>query len=151
MRKGTESHHTATHILHAALNEILGDHVKQAGSLVTADKLRFDFSHYSAVDNNELIKIEELVNERVRLDDRVTTETDVPYDEAIKMGATAIFEEKYGDRVRVVSIGDYSKELCGGTHLDTAGEGALIKIINEEASSAGVRRIEASSFTIFPA
>ncbi len=145
LRKGTESHHTATHILHAALNEILGDHVKQAGSLVTADKLRFDFSHYSAVDNNELIKIEELVNERVRLDDRVTTETDVPYDEAIKMGATAIFEEKYGDRVRVVSIGDYSKELCGGTHLDTAGEGALIKIINEEASSAGVRRIEAVS------
>ena len=145
LRKGTESHHTATHILHAALNEILGDHVKQAGSLVTADKLRFDFSHYSAVDNNELIKIEELVNERVRLDDRVTTATDVPYDEAIKMGATAIFEEKYGDRVRVVSIGDYSKELCGGTHLDTAGEGALIKIINEEASSAGVRRIEAVS------
>ena len=145
LRKGTESHHTATHVLHAALSEILGDHVKQAGSLVTSDKLRFDFSHYSAVDAKELNKIEELVNERVRLDDKVITETDVAYDDAIKMGATAIFEEKYGDRVRVVSIGDYSKELCGGTHLHTAGEGALIKIINEEASSAGVRRIEAVS------
>jgi len=145
LRKGTESHHTATHILHAALNEILGDHVKQAGSLVTADKLRFDFSHYSAIDAAELSKIEELVNERVRLDDKVTTEIDVPYDDAIGMGATAIFEEKYGDKVRVVSIGDYSKELCGGTHLQSAGEGSLIKIMNEEASSAGVRRIEAVS------
>ena len=144
-RKGTESHHTATHILHAALNEILGDHVKQAGSLVTEDKLRFDFSHYSAIDSKDLSRIEELVNERVRMDDKVITQTDVPYDEAIKMGATAIFEEKYGDTVRVVSIGDYSKELCGGTHLHSAGEGALIKIVNEEASSAGVRRIEAVS------
>ena len=145
LRKGTESHHTATHILHAALNEILGDHVKQAGSLVTEDKLRFDFSHYSAIDSKDLSRIEELVNERVRMDDKVITQTDVPYDEAIKMGATAIFEEKYGDTVRVVSIGDYSKELCGGTHLHSAGEGALIKIVNEEASSAGVRRIEAVS------
>ena len=145
LRRGTESHHTATHILHAALNEILGDHVKQAGSLVTEDKLRFDFSHFSAIDKNELNKIEELVNERVRLDDKVTTEVDVPYDDAIGMGATAIFEEKYGDKVRVVSIGDYSKELCGGTHLHSAGEGSLIKIVNEEASSAGVRRIEAVS------
>jgi len=145
LRKGTESHHTATHILHSALNEILGDHVKQAGSLVTTDKLRFDFSHYSAIDKNELHKIEELINERVRIDDSVTTEVDVPYDDAIGMGATAIFEEKYGDKVRVVSIGDYSKELCGGTHLHSAGEGSLIKIVNEEASSAGVRRIEAVS------
>jgi len=144
-RKGTESHHTATHILHAVLSEILGEHVKQAGSLVTSDKLRFDFSHYSSVESKELNKIEELVNERVRLDNKVETETDVPYDEAVKMGATAIFEEKYGDKVRVVSIGDYSKELCGGTHLDSSGETGLIKIINEEASSAGVRRIEAVS------
>jgi len=144
-RAGAESHHTSTHILHAVLKEILGDHINQAGSLVTPDRLRFDFSHYSAIDEKNLKKIAELMNERVRMDDTVEIQTDVPYDEAIEGGATAIFEEKYGDKVRVVSIGDYSKELCGGTHLHSAGEAGLIKVVNETASSSGVRRIEAVS------
>ncbi|MGI9533308.1 MAG: DHHA1 domain-containing protein, partial [Thermodesulfobacteriota bacterium] len=142
-RAGAESHHTSTHVLHAVLKEILGDHVNQAGSLVTPERLRFDFSHYSAIEDKDLKKIEDLMNERVRMDDTVKIQKDVPYDEAIGGGATAIFEEKYGDKVRVVSIGDYSKELCGGTHLHSAGEAGLIKIINETASAAGVRRIEA--------
>ena len=144
-RHGVQTHHTATHILHAVLKEILGDHVSQAGSLVTPDKLRFDFSHFSSIDDKDLDKIEFLMNERIRQDDKVLIKTDVPYNEAIESGATAIFEEKYGDKVRVVTIGDYSKELCGGTHLDSSGEAGLIKITNETASSSGVRRIEAVS------
>lgn len=142
-RSEVSAHHTSTHILHAALKEVLGDHVSQAGSLVAPERLRFDFSHYAGIESRDLKKIEELINERVRMDDAVKVRSDVPYDEAIGDGATAIFEEKYGDRVRVVSIGDYSKELCGGTHLRSAGEGGSIKVISEGASSAGVRRIEA--------
>ncbi len=142
-RSGVSAHHTSTHILHATLKEILGDHVNQAGSLVTPDRLRFDFSHYSGIESKDLRKIEELMNERVRTDDAVEVRSNIPYDEAIKDGATAIFEEKYGDKVRIVSIGDYSKELCGGTHLCSSGESGFIKVISEAASSAGVRRIEA--------
>lgn len=142
-RKGAMVHHTCTHILHASLREILGDHISQAGSLVAPDRLRFDFTHHTQLRGEELREIEDLVNKRIRQDDAVKTLEDIPYDEAISTGATAIFEEKYGDRVRVVSIGDYSSELCGGTHLGSSGEAGLLKIVSEAASSAGVRRIEA--------
>jgi len=142
-RKGARVHHTCTHILHATLKEILGDHITQAGSLVAPDKLRFDFTHYEQISPGNLEKIEGIINERIRRDDRVITMADIPYDEAIKSGATAIFEEKYGDKVRVVSIGEYSSELCGGTHLDSSGQAGMLKITSESASSSGVRRIEA--------
>jgi len=142
-RQGVRAHHTSTHILHAVLREVLGDHVHQAGSLVDSARLRFDFSHFASIDEGTVSVIEELINERLRGDDEVVTVTDVPYDEAIKGGAMAIFEEKYGDRVRVVNIGDYSKELCGGIHLSRTGELGLVKIVHETSSSAGVRRIEA--------
>ena len=144
-RQGVMVHHTSTHVLHAVLKEVLGTHVNQAGSFVGPDRLRFDFSHYSAIEKKELDSIEQIINERIRRDDAVVTKEDVSYDEAIKDGATAIFEEKYGDRVRVVMIGDYSKELCGGTHARASGEIGMMKIVSESASSAGVRRIEAVS------
>ncbi len=142
-RYGVQTHHSTTHILHAVLREVLGTHVGQAGSLVAPGRLRFDFTHHSSIDAKDIRKMEDIINERIRWDDNVVIETDVPYDEAIKKGAMAFFEEKYGDKVRVVSIGDYSTELCGGTHLDSSGEAGLLKIISEGASSAGVRRIEA--------
>ena len=144
-RRGVAAHHTSTHVLHAVLKEVLGNHVNQAGSFVGPDRLRFDFSHYSSIERKELDSIEQIVNERIRRDDAVVTKEDVSYDEAIKDGATAIFEEKYGDRVRVVMIGEYSKELCGGTHVRASGEIGMVKIVSESASSAGVRRIEAVS------
>lgn len=144
-RQGVMAHHTSTHVLHAVLKEVLGNHVNQAGSFVGPDRLRFDFSHYSSIEKQQLDSIEQIVNERIRSDDKVVTKEDVSYDEAIKDGATAIFEEKYGDRVRVVMIGDYSKELCGGTHVRASGEIGMVKIVSESASSAGVRRIEAVS------
>ncbi len=143
LRHGVESHHSSTHILHAVLREVLGTHVGQAGSLVAPSRLRFDFTHHSSIDSKDLRKLEEIINERIRWDDNVIIETDVSYDDAIKRGAMAFFEEKYGDKVRVVSIGDYSVELCGGTHLDSSGEAGLFKIVSEGASSAGVRRIDA--------
>ena len=142
-RYGIETHHSTTHILHAVLREVLGTHVGQAGSLVAPGRLRFDFTHHSSIDDKDLRKVEDIINERIRWDDEVVIETDVPYDDAIKKGSMAFFEEKYGDYVRVVSIGDYSVELCGGTHLGTSGEAGLFKIVSEGASSAGVRRIEA--------
>ncbi|MCY4263190.1 MAG: alanine--tRNA ligase [Candidatus Dadabacteria bacterium] len=144
-RQGVIAHHTSTHVLHAVLKEVLGTHVNQAGSFVGPDRLRFDFSHYSSIERHKLDSIEQIVNERIRRDDKVVTKENVSYDEAIKDGATAIFEEKYGDTVRVVTIGDYSKELCGGTHVRTSGEIGMVKIVSESASSAGVRRIEAVS------
>ena len=145
LRHGAETHHSATHILHAVLREVLGKHVGQAGSLVAPGRLRFDFTHHSSIDDKELRKIEDIINERIRWDDKVVTDPDVPYDEAIKKGAMAFFQEKYGDKVRVVSIGDYSRELCGGTHLESSGEAGMLKIVSETASAAGVRRIEALS------
>lgn len=141
-RRSTENNHTATHILQAVLREYLGKHVKQAGSLVTPERLRFDFTHFEAIKNEDLIMIEERVNDRIRenapLDIRV-----LPLKEARDMGATALFGEKYGDRVRVVGISDYSMELCGGTHTRSTGEIGIFKFAGEGAVAAGVRRIEA--------
>ncbi|WP_462137445.1 alanine--tRNA ligase [Candidatus Mycalebacterium sp.] len=143
LRLGACAHHTATHILHSVLRATLGTHVSQAGSLVVPDRLRFDFTHHSRISADELDEIESAVNRRIGCADEVVTQTDIPYDEALKSGAMAIFEEKYGDKVRVVSIGDYSVELCGGTHLENSAAAGMFKIISQSASSAGVRRIEA--------
>ncbi|MGW8300790.1 MAG: alanine--tRNA ligase, partial [Desulfobacterales bacterium] len=141
-RKATALNHTATHILHAVLREVLGEHVKQAGSLVAPDRLRFDFTHFSQVDPETLAEIETRVNRRIR--DNVPAETEeMEADAAFESGATALFEEKYGDRVRVVSLSDFSKELCGGTHTGKTGNIGLFKIVNESSIASGVRRIEA--------
>lgn len=141
-RLKTRINHSITHVLHATLREVLGDHVKQAGSLVCADYLRFDFSHYRAVSRGELREIEALINRRIIKNDPVETH-EQSLDEAIKGGAIAFFEEKYGDRVRVLSIGGFSKELCGGTHAERLGEAGLFKITSESSVAAGVRRIVA--------
>ena len=134
--------HTATHILHAVLRQILGDHVKQAGSLVAQERLRFDFTHFTAVDDKTLQEIEVLVNSRIQQNASVQVE-EMDAEEAFKTGATALFEEKYGERVRLVEMDDFSKELCGGTHTKRAGDIGLFKIVSEGSVAAGVRRIEA--------
>lgn len=143
-RQAIACNHTATHILQAVLRECLGTHVKQAGSLVTPQRLRFDFTHFEAVTEEQLRDIETKVNECIRRNAAVTTEQ-MTQDEAIQRGATALFGEKYADQVRVVSLGDFSMELCGGTHVGSAGEIGLFKIVSESAVAAGVRRIEAVS------
>ena len=141
-RHSIARNHTATHILHAALKAVLGDHVAQAGSSVTADGLRFDFTHFEAISPEDLRKIEELSNRVIAEFDSVTTEV-LGIEDAKKSGATALFGEKYGDTVRVVSVGDFSKELCGGTHLENAGQIGALKITGESGIAAGTRRIEA--------
>ncbi|MGD9368636.1 MAG: alanine--tRNA ligase [Desulfobacteraceae bacterium] len=141
-RRATALNHTATHILHGALRQVLGDHVKQAGSLVSPDRLRFDFTHFSQVEPDQLIEIEAIVNRRIRANVDVQTE-EMDAEQALASGATALFEEKYGDRVRVVSLSDFSKELCGGTHTRRTGDIGVFKIVAETGVAAGVRRIEA--------
>ncbi len=144
VRKATMRNHTGTHLLHAGLREVLGKHVKQAGSLVAPGHLRFDFSHFAAVEDEELQDIEDLINKELLRNQKVDTIVDVPIDVAVnEYHAMALFGEKYGDKVRVVKIGDFSTELCGGTHTAATGEIGLIKILKEGSVSSGVRRVEA--------
>ena len=144
IRQATMRHHTATHLLHAGLREVLGKHVKQAGSLVSPGRLRFDFSHFTAVEDEELQDIENIINKEVLANQKVEIIEDVPIDVAVnEYHAMALFGEKYGDKVRVIKMGDFSTELCGGTHTRATGEIGLIKILDEGSVSAGVRRVEA--------
>jgi alanyl-tRNA synthetase len=147
-RSATIRNHTGTHLLHAALREVLGKHVKQAGSLNDATRLRFDFSHFAGVADEELQEVEDIVNRQVMGNTKVKTLVDVPIDVAVnELGAMALFGEKYGERVRVVKIGDFSTELCGGIHTGATGEIGVIKIVGEGSVSSGVRRVEAVSGT----
>ncbi len=141
-RAATAKNHTATHMLQATLKEVLGPHVKQAGSLVAPERLRFDFVNPHALTSGEIERIEKTMNERIWADARVEKKV-MPLEEALKSGATALFDEKYGDRVRVISIAEYSMELCGGTHLDRTGEIGVFKIVRESSVAAGIRRLEA--------
>ena len=144
IRQSTMRNHTATHLLHAGLREVLGKHVKQAGSLVAPNHLRFDFSHFTGVEDEELQDVEDLINKEVLRNEKVEVIENVPIDVAInEYKAMALFGEKYGDKVRVIKIGDFSTELCGGTHTEATGEIGLIKVLKESSVSSGVRRIEA--------
>jgi alanyl-tRNA synthetase len=141
-RRAIAAHHSATHMLHAALRELLGDHVKQAGSMVGPDRLRFDFTHFSPLTYEQVERIELLMNEQIWRNTPVTTRI-LNRDDALKEGAMALFGEKYEESVRVVSIADFSKELCGGTHVEASGEIGICKVLSESGIASGVRRIEA--------
>ncbi len=143
-RNATRRNHTATHLLHAALREVLGTHVKQAGSLVEPNRLRFDFSHFAGIADEEMQDIEDIINKQSLGNTKVETLEDVPIDVAVnEYNAMALFGEKYGERVRVVKIGDFSTELCGGTHTGATGEIGVVKLLGEGSVSSGVRRVEA--------
>ncbi len=141
-RRAVAGNHTATHLLHAALRQTLGDHVKQSGSLVSAERLRFDFTHFSALGREEVRRIEGQVNGKIRENLRVETRV-MSLEEGLREGAMAIFEEKYGERVRMVVVGEFSKELCGGVHVQATGEIGLFRIVSESSIAAGMRRVEA--------
>ncbi|MBN2254297.1 MAG: alanine--tRNA ligase [Deltaproteobacteria bacterium] len=141
-RRATEAHHSGTHVLQAALKQVLGDHIKQSGSLVNPERLRFDFTHFSKIEDDEMERVEQIANNYIKQNLPVTT-TILPKEEAMKTGATAVFDEKYGDDVRLVAMGDFSKELCGGTHVLRTGDIGALKVVSESSVAAGVRRIEA--------
>ena len=141
-RQAIRLNHTATHLVQAVLREVLGDHVRQAGSLVAPDRLRFDFTHFAPVGKEDLARMEAAVNQKIRENLKVETKI-MPVEEALRLGAMALFGEKYGEKVRVVMVSDFSLELCGGTHTDQTGDIGLFKIVSESGVAAGVRRIEA--------
>jgi alanyl-tRNA synthetase len=141
-RKGVSRNHTATHLLHYALRKVLGDHAKQSGSLVEQDRLRFDFTHFEGMNDVEITKVEDIVNEKIMACIDIDTE-EKSREDAIREGATALFEEKYGEKVRVIRIGDFSMELCGGTHVKNTGEIGSFYIVSEGSLASGIRRIEA--------
>ena len=141
-RRAIAANHSGTHLLQAALKAVLGDHIKQSGSLVNAERLRFDFTHFSKISDEELLRVETIANDMIRKNLPVRTEV-CALEDALKTGATAVFDEKYGATVRIVKMGEMSMELCGGTHVERTGDIGLLKVVHESAIAAGVRRIEA--------
>src|SRR3989338_8048365 len=146
VRRATSRHHTATHLLHASLRNILGEHIRQAGSLVGPTRLRFDFNHFASIPEKELNDIEYLINEKIMENLSVTIDT-LPYKDAVNRGALAFFDEKYGDTVRMVAVEGFSKELCGGIHVKKTGDIGFVKVLGDSSIAAGVRRIEAVAGT----